>query len=162
MVLYLACERGSVELLGWRPKGQGTATPLHLMPGGLTLALPTVTSDLPPPGAGHGTPPTSQEGNGGSIHGSRVTHVPRVPEREMVERGWPPEGGLGPLRGWHPLWHHPNGCWLWPVTGETPEASWGHAGDRLNGLRAQVPLLGRAWGPQHLLFTPGGPSPRPG
>lgn len=28
--------------------------------------------------------------------GSRVTHVPRVPEMEMAERGWPPEGGLAP------------------------------------------------------------------
>ena len=45
MVLYLACERGSVELLGWRLKGQGTVTPLRRMPGGLMLALPTLTPD---------------------------------------------------------------------------------------------------------------------
>lgn len=85
MVLYVVCEQGSVELLGWRPKGQGTATPLQLMPGDLTLALPTPTPDLPPPGAGHGMPPTSQEGKGGGTQGSQVTNMPRVPDMEMAE-----------------------------------------------------------------------------
>ena len=85
MVLYVVCEQGSVELLGWRPKGQGTAIPPKLMPGGLTLALPTPTPGLPPPGGGHGTPSTSQEGKGGGTQGSRVMNMPRAPDMEMAE-----------------------------------------------------------------------------
>lgn len=50
--------------------------------------------------------------------GSRTCQSPR--DGNGRSGAWPPEGGLGPLRGWRPLWHHPKGCWLWPVT-ERPQ-----------------------------------------